>query len=100
MCFIAAPFIAKEIVGEEPKNPVESILSVKQAAINFNNTHLTNAGFKNIDTTTQAKRFAILAYSVTEGYIEETSFKIEPDDEELLKYCNERHLNSQQFPWL
>jgi len=64
---------------------------VKAAAIDFNNTHTSVGGFENVDATIQAKQFSLWAFVVYKDYIEETSFDIDPDNEELQKHCNERH---------
>jgi hypothetical protein len=59
------------------------ILTVKQAAIDLNNTHSATAGFENVNATIQAKRFLVWAYTVFKDYIEEASFEIEPDNDNL-----------------
>jgi hypothetical protein len=53
------PFILKEILRGVPNDPLELTLSVKQAAIDFNKSHLTSPGLENVNATTQAKRFAV-----------------------------------------
>jgi hypothetical protein len=62
------------------------ILTVKHAAIDFNNTHFATAGFENVGTIIQAKRFAVWAYTVFKNCIKEASLKIEPDNDKLQKY--------------
>jgi hypothetical protein len=91
MCFVPPPFILKHFFDGIPSNPLESILVVKQASINFNNSHSSVKGFANVDATVQAKRCSLWAFAVFEGYIKESSFDINPDSEELQKHCNERH---------
>jgi hypothetical protein len=76
MCFIPAPFIVEDFFQGVPNDPLELNLSIKQAAIDFNNKHSTNDKFENVNATIQAKCFAVWAYTVSKGYIEETSFKI------------------------
>ncbi len=61
------------------------------AAIDFNNTHTSVGGFKNVDATIQAKQFSLWAFAVNKGYIKETSFDIDPDNKELQKHCNKKH---------
>jgi hypothetical protein len=80
----------KQIFNGIPNNPLELILAVKVAAIDFN-THTSVGGFENVDTTIQAKRFSLWTFAVCKVYIKETSFDIDPDNEELQKHCNERH---------
>ncbi len=46
---------------------------------------------KNLDATIQAKQFSLWAIAAYKGYIEETSFDVDPDNEELQKHCNKRH---------
>jgi hypothetical protein len=87
--FIPAPFITKEFFGGVPNDPLELILTVKQAAIDFNNTHSATAGFENVDAMIQAKCFAVCAYAVFKDYIKEASFEIEPDNNKLQKYLDE-----------
>ncbi len=87
-CFILAPFIMKEYFRGVPKDPLELILTVKQAAIDFNNTHSATAGFENVVATIQAKRFAVWAYAVFKNYIKEASFENKPDNNELQKYLD------------
>jgi hypothetical protein len=53
MCFIPPPFIVKQIFNGVPNNPLELILAVKAAAIDFNNTHTSVGGFKNVDATSR-----------------------------------------------
>ncbi len=91
MCFIPLPFIVKQIFDGVPNNPLELILAVNAAAIDFNNTHTSVGGFENVAATIQARRFSLWAFAVYKGYIEETSFDINPDNKELQKHCNERH---------
>jgi hypothetical protein len=91
MCFVPLPFIVKQIFDGVPNNPLELILAVKAAAIDFNNTHTSVGGFKNVDATTQAKQFSLWAFSVYKGYIKETSFDINPDNKKLQKHCDIRH---------
>ncbi len=55
MCFVPLPFIVKQIFDGVPNNLLELILAVKAAAIDFNNTHTSVGGFKNVDATIQAK---------------------------------------------
>jgi hypothetical protein len=47
--------------------------------------------FVNVDAKIQAKRFAMLAFAAYKTYINKTTFKIEPDNEELQQFCNKRH---------
>jgi hypothetical protein len=82
----------KQYYDGVPNNLFELILAVKEAAINFNNTPCSVAGFKNVDATVQSKRFSLWAIVVYKGYIEETSFDIEPDNNGLQKHCEERHV--------
>jgi hypothetical protein len=89
--FIPAPFIRNEFFGGVPSDPLELILAVKQAAIDFHYTHSATAGFENVDATIQAKHFAVWAYAMFKNYIKEASFKIEPDNNELQKYSDKRH---------
>jgi hypothetical protein len=91
MCFVPLPFIVKQIFDGVQNDPLELILAVKVAAIDFNNTHTSVGGFKNVDATIQAKQFSLWAFAVYKSYIEETSFNINPDNKELQKHCNERH---------
>ncbi len=91
MCFIPPPFIVKQIFDGVPNDPLELILAVKAAAIDFNNTHTSVGDFKNVDATIQAKQFSLWAFAVYKGYIKETSFDIDPDNEDLQKHCGERH---------
>jgi hypothetical protein len=91
MCFVPPPFIVKQIFDGVSNNPLELILAVKAVAIDFNNTHTSVGGFENVDATIQAKQFSLWAFVVYKDYIEETSFDIDPDNEELQKHCNERH---------
>jgi hypothetical protein len=72
-------------------DPLELILAVKAAALNFNNTHTSVAGFKNVIATVQVKRFSLWAFAVYKGHIKETSFNINPDNKELQSHCKERH---------
>ncbi len=81
----------KEFSGGVPSDPLELILAVKQAAIDFNNTHSAMMGFKNVNATIQAKRFTVWAYAVFKDYIDKASFKIEPDNDELQIFLDERH---------
>jgi hypothetical protein len=92
MYFLPLPFIVEQIFDGVPNNPLELILAVKAAAIDFNNTHTSVGGFKNVDPSIQAKRFSLWAFAVYKGYIKETSFDIDPDNEELQKHCDERHV--------
>jgi hypothetical protein len=55
MCFVPPPFIVRQIFDGVPNDPLELILAVKVAAIDFNNTHTSVGGFKNVDATIQAK---------------------------------------------
>jgi hypothetical protein len=55
MCFIPLPFIVKQFYDGVPNDPLELILAVKAAALDFNNTHTSVAGFKNVDATVQEK---------------------------------------------
>jgi hypothetical protein len=64
---------------------------VKQASINFNSSHSSVKGFANVNATVQAKRFSLWAFAVFKGYIEESSFDINSDNEELQKHCDKRH---------
>ncbi len=73
----------KQIFDGVSNNPLELILAVKAAAIDFNNTHTSVGGFKNVDATIEAKQFSLWAFAVYKGYIEETSFDIDPGNEEL-----------------
>ncbi len=91
MCFVPPPFIVKQFYDGVPNDPLEIILAVKAAAINFNNTHSSVAGFKNVNATVQAKQFSLWTFAVYKSYIKETSFDINPDNEELQKLCKERH---------
>jgi hypothetical protein len=91
MCFIPPPFIVKQIFGGVPNDPLELILAAKAAAIDFNNTHSSTVGFENVDATIQAKRFALWAFALYKGHIEETSFDIDPDNEEIQKHQDDRH---------
>jgi hypothetical protein len=91
MCIIPPAFIVKVIFGGVPNNPLELILTVKAAAIQFNNTHLSLQEFKNVDATVQAKRFLSWAFTVHSGYIEETSFNIGHDNEQLNLHVDNRH---------
>jgi hypothetical protein len=81
----------KQFFDGVPSNPLELILAVKQASINFDNSHSSVEGFANVDATVQAKRFSLWAFAVFKGYIEESRFDINPDNEELQKHCNKRH---------
>jgi hypothetical protein len=90
-CFIPAPFIIKEFFGGVPIDPLDLILTVKQAVIYFNNTHSASVGFENDDATIQAKRFEVWAYAVFKDYIEEASFEVEPDNNKLQKYLDKQH---------
>jgi hypothetical protein len=83
--------LLKQTFDGVPNNPLELILAVKAAAIDFNNTHTSVGGFKNVDATIQAKRFSLWAFAVYKVYIKETSFDIDLDNKELQKHCNERH---------
>ena len=67
MCFIPPLFIVKQIFGGVPNDPLELILAAKAAAIDFNNTHSSTVGFENVDTTIQAKRFALWAFAFYKG---------------------------------
>ena len=49
MCFVPPPFTVKQLFNGVPNDPLELILAVKAAAIDFNNTHSLVAGFKNVD---------------------------------------------------
>ncbi len=100
MCFVPPPFIAKQIFDGVPNNQLKLILAVKAAAIDFNNTHTSVGGFENVDATIQATQFSLWAFEVYKGYIEETSFDINPDNKELQKHCNERHANALCLPSL
>ena len=44
-----------------------------------------------MDATIQAKRFALWAFAVHKGLIEETSFDIDPDNEEIFKHQTKSH---------
>jgi hypothetical protein len=83
MCFIPPPFIVKQIFGVVPNDPLELILAEKAAAIDFNNTHSSTVGFENVDATIQVKCFALWAFALYKGHIEETSFDIDPDNKEI-----------------
>ena len=91
MCFIPPPFIVKQIFGGIPNDPLELILATKAAAIDFNNSHSSTTGFENVDATIQAKRFALWAFAVHKGHIEETSFDIDPDNVDIQQHHDERH---------
>ncbi len=73
----------KEFFGGVPNDPLELILTVKQAAIDFNKTHSATTGIENVDATIQAKCFEAWAYTVFKDYIVEASFEIETDNNEL-----------------
>jgi hypothetical protein len=64
MCFIPVPFIMKEITEGVSNDPIELILAVKQATIDFNNTHSTHVGFKMFYTMTKQNvlRFGLTQY--------------------------------------
>jgi hypothetical protein len=64
MCFVPLPFILKQLFDDVPSNPLELILVVKQASIDFNNSHSSVKGFANVDATVQAKRFSLWAFAV------------------------------------
>jgi hypothetical protein len=65
---------------------------VKAAATDFNNLHSMMAEFVNVDAKIQVKRFAMWAFGAYKNYINETTFKIEPDyNKELQQFCNKRH---------
>ena len=91
MYFIPPPFIMKQIFGGIPNDPLELILAAKAAAIGFNNTHSSTVGFENVDATIQAKRFALWAFALYKGHIEETSFNIDPDNNKIQKHQDKRH---------
>ncbi len=91
-CIIPAPFIMNQIFrGGGDTDPLELILAVKAAAMDFNNLHSTMQEFANVDARVQAKRFAMWAFAAYKSYINKTTFKIEPDNEELQQFCDERH---------
>jgi hypothetical protein len=91
MCFVPPPFILKQFFDGAISNPLEFILAVKQASFVFISSHSSVKGFANVDATVQAKRFSLWAFAVFKGYIKESSFNIDPDNEELQKHCNKRH---------
>ncbi len=64
---------------------------MKAAALDFNNTHTSVVGFKNVDATVQANQFSLWAFAVYKGYIAETSFDVNPDNNGLQRHCKERH---------
>ena len=90
MCFIPPPFIVKQIFTGIPNNPIELILVTKAAAIDFNNTHSSAVGLKNVDATVQAKRVALWAFTVYKDHTEEASFVIDPDNEEIQKASRQK----------
>jgi hypothetical protein len=83
--------IVKQIFGGVPKDPLKLILAAKAAAIDFNNTHSSTVGFENVDAMIQAKRFALWAFALYKGHIEETSFDIDPDNDKIQKHQEKRH---------
>jgi hypothetical protein len=49
------------------------------------------AEFVNVNAIIQAKRFAMWAFAAYKNHINKTTFKIEPDNEELQQFCDKRH---------
>ncbi len=91
-CIIPAPFILNQIFGGGGNaDPLELILVVKAAATDLNNLHSMMEEFVNVDAKIQAKRFAMWAFAAYKSYIDKTTFKTEPDSEELQQFCDKRH---------
>jgi hypothetical protein len=72
-------------------DPLDLIITAKNAANDFNDAHKDNVVFKFDDATIGAKKLAKWLYAVHLGLISKTRLSIKPDNEDLTKHAKERH---------
>jgi hypothetical protein len=85
MGILPIPFLGAAIINSSSNEPIELILSIKNAAVVYNNSHPAN------DAITGAKSIMRWLYATHKKLINETRLLVEPENKKLLKHANKRH---------
>jgi hypothetical protein len=86
-----APFLCDAIFNKKSSNPLELIIILREAAIEFEAHHHVAVGFANASATVHANAFANWALAIHLGKLKEARFTINPKNNELQDFAVSRH---------
>ena len=91
--FPMAPFLSKALFDERSVCPLELIILVCKADVDFDNRHQGAAGLGNTSAINHAIAFANWAFALRMGKLNEVRYTIDPNDDELQTFAKSRHQN-------
>jgi hypothetical protein len=86
---IPAPFLAFTAFASNSTNPLNIIIATRNAAVEFSETHMDAKDFEDIRPSVES--LIKWLFAVHMGLISETRLAMEPDNDKLAKYLDERH---------
>jgi hypothetical protein len=81
--FIAAPFLRDALLDGGATDPLELIISAREAATNFENRHQGVVGFGNVSASKHMEAFTNWAFAIKLGQLGKVRYLIDPDNKEL-----------------
>ena len=88
---IPAPFLAITDFACNSTNPLDIIIATKNAAVKFDDSHMEAEDFNYEDLCPSTKNLIKWLFAVHMGLITETQLAMEPDNDKLSRYVDERH---------